>query len=41
MWPGVKGAGDLVSAGRLGGIEPGRTLEVAYDPVNPKQVELT
>jgi hypothetical protein len=27
--------------GRLGGIEPGRTLEVAYDPANPKQVELT
>lgn len=29
------------SAGRLGRIEPGRTLEVAYDPANPKQVELT
>lgn len=28
------------SAGRLGRIERGRTLDVSYDPANPKRVEL-
>lgn len=28
------------SAGRLGLIEPGRQLEVFYDPANPEKVEL-
>lgn len=29
------------SAGRLGRIEQGRELEVAYDPANPERLELT
>jgi hypothetical protein len=28
------------SAGRLGPIEAGRTLEVTYDPANPQRLEL-
>jgi hypothetical protein len=28
------------SAGRLGRIEPGRTIEVAYDPADPQRPEL-
>jgi hypothetical protein len=28
------------SAGRIGRIEPGRSLEVVYDPANPERVEL-
>jgi hypothetical protein len=28
------------SAGRLGRIEPGRTLDVTYDPSNPERIEL-
>ena len=28
------------SAGRLGRIEPGRTLDVSYDPANPERLEL-
>lgn len=28
------------SAGKLGRIEPGREIEVIYDPVNPERVEL-
>lgn len=28
------------SAGRLGRIEQGRTLDVTYEPANPKRVEL-
>jgi hypothetical protein len=28
------------SAGRLGLIEPGRTIEVAYDPADPQRLEL-
>jgi hypothetical protein len=28
------------SAGRLGRIEQGRQLEVAYDPADPQRVEL-
>ncbi len=28
------------SAGRLGRIEPGRTLKVAYDPADPERLEL-
>jgi hypothetical protein len=28
------------SAGRLGRIEPGREIEVLYDPANPERVEL-
>jgi hypothetical protein len=29
-----------VSSGRLGTIEVGRELDVIYDPINPKKVEL-
>lgn len=29
-----------LSAGRLGRVEPGRALDVAYDPANPERVEL-
>ncbi len=28
------------SAGRLGVIEAGRTIDVAYDPTNPEKIEL-
>jgi hypothetical protein len=28
------------SAGRLGRIEPGRRLDVVYDPANPEQLDL-
>jgi len=28
------------SAGRLGRIEQGRTIEVTYDPANPQRIEL-
>ncbi len=28
------------SAGRLGRVEPGRELDVLYDPVNPDRIEL-
>ena len=28
------------SAGRLGRIEPGRTIDVVYDPMSPDRVEL-
>jgi hypothetical protein len=44
VWP--KGGGvpfqvkRKFSAGRLGPVEPGRKLDVYYDPANPKKIDL-